>query len=291
MIKVGVIGVGHMGEFHVQKYKNMEDVELVGMCDLNSYREEYIASKYECKSLYLNEMIDTVDAVSITVPTKHHYIMSMLALHNGVNVLLEKPISKSIKEAEDMIKMAAKNNVIFQIGHVERFNPAVSKMMSIVDKPVYIGCKRIGPFEHRMGNEDIILDWMIHDIDIVNNILGKHDITFMKVNKISLITEYSDIAHVTAFYSNGSMVNFEVSRMANKIERFINIHDRWNNINVDLVNKKIIVGPVEYEIFKYDALEKEIRSFIDCIKYGTKPVVSGEDGKKALEIALKIMEG
>jgi predicted dehydrogenase len=304
-IRSAVIGVGYLGHFHAEKYAELANAELVAVVDLDRERAEAVAGKTGARAFTdYREILDLVDAVSIVVPTQAHYEVAKAFLEKGVHVLLEKPITTTLAEADELIRIAATQKVVFQVGHLERFNPVVRALDGIVRQPGFIESIRIAPFKPRGTDVNVVLDLMIHDIDIIQNIVGS------KVEQINSIgtpvfTDEEDIANARIRFANGCVANVTASRISLKSERKMRIFQPDAYISVDFQNKTFAVfrkgdGEMfpgipnitkEEKCFEQgDALKSEIEAFLDAVINGKPPVVSGEDGRYALETALKIIK-
>jgi predicted dehydrogenase len=304
-IRSAVVGVGYLGQFHAEKYSQLTNTELIAVVDLDMERATAVAGKTGAQAFTdYREILDRVDAVSIVVPTQCHYEVAKAFLEKGVHVLLEKPITTTLAEADELIRIAAAQKVVFQVGHLERFNPVVVALDGIVKQPGFIESIRIAPFKPRGTDVNVVLDLMIHDIDIIQNIVGS------KVEQINSIgtpvfTEEEDIANARIQFANGCVANVTASRISLKSERKMRIFQPDAYISVDFQNKTFAVFrkgdgemfpgipniPKEEKCFEQgDALKSEIEAFLDAVINGKPPVVSGEDGRYALETALKIIK-
>jgi len=304
-IRSAVIGVGYLGHFHAAKYAQLSNTQLVAVVDLDRERATAVAGKTGARAFTdYREILDRVDAVSIVVPTQAHYEVAKAFLEKGVHVLLEKPITTTLAEADELIRIAATQKVVFQVGHLERFNPVVVALDGIVRQPGFIESIRIAPFKPRGTDVNVVLDLMIHDIDIIQNIVGS------KVEQINSIgtpvfTDEEDIANARIRFANGCVANVTASRISLKSERKMRIFQPDAYISVDFQNKTFAVfrkgdGEMfpgipnitkEEKCFEQgDALKSEIEAFLDAVINGKPPVVSGEDGRYALETALKIIK-
>lgn len=304
-IRTAVVGVGYLGQFHAEKYAQLDNSELVAVVDLDRERAAQVADKVGARSCSdFREILGQVDAVSIVVPTQAHYEVAKAFLEKGVHVLLEKPITTTLAEADELIRIAASTKAVFQVGHLERFNPAVLALDGVVSKPGFIESIRIAPFKPRGTDVNVVLDLMIHDIDIIQNIVGS------KAEQISSIgtpvfSEEEDIANARIKFANGCIANVTASRISLKSERKMRIFQPDAYISVDFQNKTFAVfrkgdGEMfpgvpnitkeEHSFGQTDALKSEIEAFLDSVATGKPPVVSGEDGRQALETALKIIK-
>lgn len=304
-IRVGVIGVGYLGKFHAEKYAAMDGVSLVGVSDTDKEAGNAIASK--CNTRFhadYRELLHEVDAVSVVVPTTYHYDVAKECLESGVDVLLEKPMTSTLEEADGLIALADQKNLILQVGHLERFNPAVLAMEQYLTQPVFIESHRIHVFKSRGVDVDVVLDLMIHDIDIILSIVDSPIKTIHTVG-IPVVTPTTDIANARLIFENGCTANVTVSRISKDNIRRIRVFQPSSFIAVDYAKKEIMAirlkekkgenGLPEEEILQScfvekDALEAELRDFASNVRQRTTPRVCGKAGRRALAVALEIME-
>jgi predicted dehydrogenase len=305
IIKAGVIGVGYLGRFHAQKYQALEDVELVGVADVDPDRARQVAAECGCAHFSdYRELLDQVDAVSIAVPTSFHHQVGFDALSAGVDILLEKPMTVTLAEADELIGLAEKNNLILQVGHLERFNPAVLAMKPFLTTPVFIESDRISSFKRRGVDVDVVLDLMIHDIDIILTIIDSPLKTIHTVGA-PVVTDTTDIANARLIFENGATANITVSRVSLTNVRKMRVFQPGSYINVDFANKKIMTLQLEDELLESgmpkhskeiksfageDALLNEIFHFVDHVRSRSRPDVSGVEGRRALEVVMQVME-
>jgi len=302
-IRVAVIGVGYLGQFHAEKYAGLQNVNLVAVIDIDRQRSSEIAAKLGTTGLCdYREIIGKVDAVSIAVPTLYHYEVAKFFLENGVHILLEKPITTTLEEAGELIKIAREKNLVLQIGHLERFNPVILALDGVIKEPRFIESTRIAPFKSRGTDVNVVLDLMIHDIDIIQYLVRS---PVKQINSIGapVFTSEEDIANARIEFENGCVANVTASRISLKSERRMRIFQPDAYISLDFQHKKVAVfrkgeGEMlpgvpkvdidEKVLAQVDALQEEIKSFVASICGGNPPVVTGEDGKRALETALLI---
>lgn len=305
-LKIGVIGVGHLGEYHVQKYKTIPSVELVGVVDTNFHRANEIASRYDTRA-YGNhlDIMDKVDGVSLAVPTEAHFDVAKDILSNGIHLLIEKPITYKIEPADILINMAQQKNLVLQVGLVERFNPAVVKMKSLLTEPVFVESHRMNRFTTRGIDVDVVLDLMIHDLDIFLHIIPS-EVKEVHAVGMSVITGKTDIANARMIFKNGTVANLTASRVSNKTLRKIRVFQPDAYLSVDCFKKEISVIRLDSDAkdsngypqitsnkMKFpgsDPLADEISSFVKAISNGTEPAVTGRDGRRALKYALGIID-
>ncbi len=304
-IKVGVIGVGYLGRFHAQKYSAMEGVLLVGVADTNTEQVESVAKECGCLPFTnYKELLKEVDAVSVVVPTTLHHKIAMECMACGVDLLLEKPMTVTIEEADELIKVAEEKNLILQIGHLERFNPAVLAMEPHLTTPVFIESNRIAMFNNRGNDVDVVLDLMIHDIDIILSIV-KSPLADIHTVGAPVVTKTTDIANARLMFENGATANVTVSRISRTNVRNMRVFQPGSLLNVDFGNKKITTiqltdqltdsgmpeQKISEEIFSDgDALKSEAEHFIENVRNRTQPIVSGHEGRRALDVALKVID-
>ncbi len=305
-IKVGVIGVGYLGRFHAQKYAALDGVDLVGVADIDDAQNQRVAGECGCPGFTdYRELLPAVDAVSIVVPTPFHHKVAGDCLDAGIDVLLEKPMTVTLAEADDLIDKAKNKKLILQIGHLERFNPAVQAMEPFLTTPVFIESNRIATFKHRGADVDVVLDLMIHDIDIILNII-KSPLQTIHTVGAPVATAKTDIANARLIFANGATANVTVSRISRINERKMRIFQPGSYINVDFGNKKVMTIQLSEELREEsgmpkqavelrtfadgDALLSEVTSFVKHVRERTTPAVSGLEGRRALAVALQVMD-
>jgi predicted dehydrogenase len=297
-VKVGIVGVGHLGSIHAKVYSKLDNVELVGVCDCNLERALEIGKKYHTRSFAdFEDLFGKVDAASIVVPTSLHYNVAKEFLNNGIHVLIEKPITKTISEADELISIAQKKGLIIQVGHVERFNAAVLALEHYLKKPKFLECQRLGPFHKRVEDVGVVLDLMIHDIDIVLGLI-KQEVVNIEAVGLSTMSDHEDVANVRLIFEDGTIADITASRVTKDVVRKIRIFQEDSYISLDYVNQEVTLfkktGPKikkeKVKIKKTEPLKEELCSFIDCVRNGSRPVVSGVEGKRALAVALAILE-
>ncbi len=302
-IRAGVIGVGYLGRFHAQKYALLEDVDLVGVSDSNALQAEKVAQECKCTA-YTNyqDMLPLVDAVSIVVPTSLHHEVARTCLNKGLDVLLEKPMTVTLAEADELIALSDEKKRVLQLGHLERFNPAILAAKPLLTEPMLIESHRIATFKNRGVDVDVVLDLMIHDIDIILNIVNA-PLKSLSSAGIPVITETTDIATTRLLFENGAIANLTVSRVAPETRREMRIQQAGSSLEIDFAAPKITVTPFDKDIqpiteqptgnvhlfSEADALKTEIEHFLDHVRKRTAPAVTGRQGRKALQIALEVM--
>lgn len=302
-IRTAVIGVGYLGAFHAEKYAALPNAELVAVVDVDRERAESVANRLGARAFTsYREVLDMVDAVSIVVPTQSHSQVAGEFLERGIHVLLEKPMTTTLEEADELIRIAREAGAVLQVGHLERFNPVLQALEGILTEPKFIESVRIAPFKPRGTDVNVVLDLMIHDIDIIQDIVRS---PIKSINSIGapVFTDEEDIANARIQFENGCVANVTASRISLKSERRMRIFQPDAYITLDFQNKKLAVfrkGDGEMfpgvpnvtmdqkQMGQGDALLAEIGSFLEVISEGRQPVVSGEDGRRALETALLI---
>jgi predicted dehydrogenase len=302
-IRAAVVGVGYLGAFHAQKYAQAKDCELVAVVDPRAEARQKVASElgtrgYEDYQALLGE----VDAVSVATVTPAHHAVVRDFLQAGAHVLVEKPITETPAQALELIHLAKSKRLVLQVGHLERFNPAIIAAEPHLRTPRFIECHRLAPYRERGTDVNVVLDLMIHDIDIVQTIVGVPIETIEAIGT-AVFSEEIDIANARIRFTNGCVTNATASRVSMKTERKLRIFEDAAYLSIDLQQKILTViekraGPVapgqlpvsisEQSFDAGDALRAEIESFLECIRTGRPPVVSGEDGMRALETATRI---
>ena len=303
-LKCAVIGTGYLGKFHAEKYMNHPECELIAVVDIDLVVATTIAEKHHVNAYTdYKVLLHEVDAVSIVVPTSLHHQVSKDFLKAGVHVLVEKPITVTVSEAEELIKIAHDKKVILQVGHLERFNPAILGLKE-ESKPLFVESHRLAPFNPRANDVSVVLDLMIHDIDIILALVGS-EVDHIEASGTPVLTQGTDIANARLTFKNGCVANVTASRISLKLERKMRMFRPCSYISVDFQNKiltkhrtsdkEMYPGIPEIETEKQvfeesDALQTEINHFIACIQTGSTPLVSGEAGKSALATAIKITD-
>ncbi len=296
MINVAVIGVGSIGRHHARIFSGIDGVRLVAVVDSDKDRLAEIAAKYNCSAVSnYRDIINKIDAVSIAVPTTLHHDIALDFLKNGRHVLVEKPITTTTEQADILIDEARQRGLILQVGHLERFNSGVAEISSMVIKPRFIESRRLSPFLGRGIDVDVTLDLMIHDIDIILSLVDS-DIVDLRATGARVFTDRIDVANAWIEFENGCIAQTVSSRVAKNKERSLKVFQKDAFLNLDYQSQQISCycrkdGKIDQEVRApviMEPLKAELISFIDCIGNGSRPLVSGKEGKEALEIALKI---
>jgi len=297
-IKVAVIGVGHLGQYHAKVYKSLKNVELVGISDINKERADEIAKTYKTNVYYDHkQLLSKIDAASIAVPTKQHYKIAKVLIKAKIHVLIEKPIAENLKQANELVRLAKKHRVLLQVGHIERFNSAIRALKKIIQRPQFIECHRLGAFQPRGIDVGVVLDLMIHDIDIILHLV-KSNIKKCEAVGVKVLSNHEDIANARLVFKNGAVCNITASRISQERVRKIRIFQKDTYISLDYVNQeatiyqknKKIISKKNINIEKQDPLNEELKSFIACVQSNKRPLVSGEEATIALKVALDIVK-
>lgn len=318
-LKVAVVGVGHLGKEHARVYAELPGVELIGVVDIQRKQAEKIAQQYNTQCFTNHrEIIDKVAAVSIAVPTKSHYIIAKEFLKHGVHVMIEKPMTGTVLEARELIGISKANRLVLQVGYIERFNPAIAAIKKLSINPRFIECHRLSPFTFRSADIGVVLDLMIHDLDIILHITGSKVKKFDAVG-VNVISDKEDIANVRIQFQNGCVANVTASRVSLASMRKMRLFSQDSYISIDYQKKDALIYKKSPELTlkalnisemdvstiadlksyvfgdllkvehikmdDYEPLKKELESFVNCIVEHKEPVVSGEEGLKAIEVA------
>lgn len=305
MLRTAVIGTGYLGRFHAQKYAQLETCQLVGVADINKNGGRAVAA--ECNTHYFQDyrqLLGRVDAVSIVVPTSLHFQVARDCLLAGVHVLVEKPITSQLFQAEELIALAKRKNLVLQVGFLERFNAALGEIRPLIKKPKFIESHRLAGFKPRSMDINVIMDLMIHDLDIILNIVDS-PLKDMVANGAKVLSDSVDIAQARLSFEDGCVANITASRISQKSKRKMRVFQECSCISVDFQTltmnhfKKgsgelypgipnIECGEKQYE--DSDALKREIADFLSCVTLSKAPLVAGEDGRRVLEVACRISE-
>lgn len=303
--RTAVVGVGYLGKFHAQKYAALEGCQLVGVADNNSENASSVAADLGIEAFGdYRELFDKVDAVSIVTPTTLHHQIALEFLNRGIHVLVEKPITVTPEEAQELIQTAEENQCILQVGHLERFNAAILDLDTVLENPRFIEAHRLAPYKPRATDVDVVLDLMIHDIDIILATV-RSELVNIDVSGTKVLSNATDIANARLTFANGCVANVTASRISLKSERKMRIFQPDAYLSIDFQNRIFSyhckgegemfpgvpdINSTENIYEDGDALQTEIAAFIKCVKTGAKPLVSGEDGLRALETATRITE-
>lgn len=302
-LKCGVIGVGYLGKFHAQKYALLPEAELIAVCDINPETTETIAKELGVKAFTdYRQLVGQVDAVSIASTTQSHYEIGKFCLENGIHVLIEKPITTTVSQGEHLTRLANQNHLVLQVGHLERFNAALLAVQPFLDTPYFIESHRIAPFNPRGTDVNVVLDLMIHDIDIIQHLV-KSPITYIDAVGTPVLSRWTDIANVRLHFASGCRANVTASRISFKTERKLRLFQNNAYISIDFHQQEFAIyrkGQGEMlpgipsiegeksQFEKGDALKLEIEAFIASVQHKTPVAVTGEAGVAALKVATDI---
>ncbi len=303
-MKIGVVGVGHLGQHHVKQLAHIPGAELVGLYDTNPKQAAEIAKKFNTRAFgSLEDLARSCQAVTIAVPTPLHHSVASFFMNRGVHCLVEKPLTATVEEAEELIELAQKKQLVLQVGHIERFNPAVVEMAKHVHKPAFIEVSRLGPYDPRVSHVGVVLDLMIHDLDIILSMV-KEPVVRLDAIGGRVISSHEDIVKATIYFKGGCRADLSASRVTIKSYRKIRVFQPDAYLSLDYSEKSLKIFRKKSAVFKSlsdieilrprlekaDALERELIHFIQCVNEGKKPLVSGEHGRDALELAHEILK-
>ena len=302
-IRVAVVGAGDFGRNHARVYRQLEGAELIGIVDANAGRAASIAAEFSTEAIAdLESLRGRVDAVSVAVPTVAHADIGCRLLEMGIDVLVEKPMAASIEEANRLVNTAARNGRVLQVGHLERFNPGIVAVMPVLNRPLYFEVHRLGVFTPRSLDIDVVYDVMIHDLDILLAMVGE-PVTDVRALGIPVVTEKVDIAHARLEFAGGAVANITASRVSVERVRKLRFFQQHEYISVDYTRKDALrirvsqPGPEPKWSFEQlpvqarEPLESELRDFLAAVKQRSKPLVDGAAGRRALELADRVMAG
>lgn len=315
MLHIGIFGVGHLGKLHIDNWLTIKNIKLIGFYDPDDAVAKLVSSKYKLQRFDTPEsLIQACDAVDIIAPTPYHHELCVLAICKSKHVFVEKPMTNTIQEAHELVKLVKESNIIFQVGHVERFNPAFTALKHYNLNPMFIEVHRLAQFNPRGTEVSVVLDLMIHDIDIILSIV-KSDVRSISANGVAVLTDKPDIANVRIEFNNGCVANLTSSRISMKKMRKMRLFQKDMYVSIDFLNKKTEVIKLkdasDKNAFTFDvetpkgkktiavanptikeesALQKELQYFVDAIQEQTKSVVNEVDGLLAMEVAHQILE-
>jgi len=303
-LRMAVVGTGYLGRFHAQKYNQLLDCELIAISDVDPVRGASIAQELSTQAvIHHHDLIGRVDAVSVASPTTTHFAVARDLLEASIHVLVEKPITVTVAEAQTLIDIARENRCILQVGHLERFNPALLSVADQIKQPMFIESHRLAPFNTRGSDVNVVLDLMIHDIDIIMHLVDA-ELSAIHANGAPIVSSETDIANARLEFTNGCVANVTASRVSGKVERRMRFFQKDTYIAVDFQENTSrvctvdrdqpdkdgipAIGCIDENLGKGDAIRAEIEAFIHAIKTGARPLVSGEDGLRALKTAIAI---
>jgi predicted dehydrogenase len=318
-VKIGVIGVGHLGQLHAKMYDRIDSATFIGIYDTDAERAGETASRYNVLAFPSAEaLLDKVDAVSVVTPTSNHFDTAALALRHGKHVFIEKPITHDIASADALVQLAEERGLVAQVGHIERFNPALMALEAFDLNPMFIESHRLAQFNPRGTDVAVVLDLMIHDLDIIMSLI-KAPVKNVEASGVAVVSDTVDIANTRIQFENGAVANITASRISQKKMRKMRIFQRDTYITIDFLQglaevyrlfndgekqpeltmilgeigtgaqkKKIVYQRPETP--DINALQYELERFLQSVRDGTPPIVTAREGKKALEVALEVME-
>ncbi len=315
MLKVGVIGAGHLGKFHLNNWAAIAGVQLVGFCDTDDANAKAVSEKYLLPRFEnAEELMDACDAIDIVAPTTFHFEFCEMAIKKSKHVFVEKPLANTMDEARELVKLAKEANIKFQVGHVERFNPAFLVLKDQVIQPLFIEVHRLAQFNPRGTDVSVILDLMIHDIDIILSLV-KSNVNYISANGVAVMSDTPDIANVRIEFDNGCVANLTSSRISMKKMRKMRLFQKDAYIGIDFLEKKTEIiklnTPGEKNVFTFDietnsgkktiaianppvqevnAIRMELEEFVAAVINNTQTPVSVVDGFRAMEVAHQILE-
>lgn len=297
-VRVGIIGVGYLGTQHARILTYLEEAELKGVADIDFKKAVEIGNRHGVK-YYQNyeDMLDEIDAAIVSTPTSDHFSISMRLLSEGKSVLVEKPITETVEQAEKLVAKSKKSGLILQVGHLERFNPAVEAVENIISDPKFIEVQRLGSFSPRSLDIDVVLDLMIHDLDIILALL-KDEVRSIRSSGIHVLSEKIDIANARLEFKSGCVATLTASRVHQGKVRKLRIFEPTVCYSVDYINQEVNVFPLNgrqtdiksLKIEKEEPLKKELKSFFQCIKDGKTRKVSAEEALRALKLAYSVLQ-
>ena len=315
MLKVGVFGVGHLGKIHLNNWKEIEGVELIGFYDPSQQAAIEVNDKYQLPHFEnAEQLMDACDLVDIVAPTTEHFEISKAAITKGKHVFVEKPLANTMDEARELLKLAKEANIKFQVGHVERFNPAFLALKGYSINPMFIEVHRLAQFNPRGTDVSVILDLMIHDIDIILNLVNSN-VKYISANGVAVMSDTPDIANVRIEFDNGCVANLTSSRISMKKMRKMRLFQKDAYIGIDFLEKKTEVIKLntdeDKQVFTFDietnngkktiaianptvavgnAIKMELEAFVSAINQGTETPVTILDGFRAMDVAHQILE-
>lgn len=297
-VKVGIIGVGYLGMQHARILSYLEEADLYGVADIDFKRAMQIGNRHGVR-YYKNyeDMLDEIDAGIVATPTSEHFSISMKLLQKGKSVLVEKPITETVEQAEELVEETKKRGLILQVGHLERFNPAVEALETIITEPKFIEVQRLGSFSSRSLDIDVVLDLMIHDLDIILSLI-KDEVKTIRSSGIHVLSDKIDIANARLEFNSGCVANLTASRVHQGKVRKLRVFETTSYYSIDYIDQEVMVFPLNgtqadvktMKIKKEEPLKKELQNFFRCLKQGVNGKVSGEEGLRALKLAYRVIK-
>jgi len=297
-VKVGIIGVGYLGTQHARILSYLENADLKGVADIDLKQAMLIGNRHRVP-YYQNfeDMLDDIEAGIIAAPTSEHYAIAKKLLYNGKSVLVEKPITDTVEQGDELVELARKNGLILQVGHLERFNPAVEVLQDLISEPKFIEVQRLGSFSARSLDTNVVLDLMIHDLDIILDLI-KDDVEVIRSSGIHVLSEKFDIANARLEFRSGCVATLTASRVHQGKVRNLRIFEPTSYYSIDYIDQEVKVFPLNgrqtdiktVKIKKEEPLKKELDNFFRCLKDKKTRKVSGEEGLKALRLAHRVLD-
>lgn len=297
-VKVGIIGVGYLGTQHARILSYLEEAELKGVADIDFKKAMQIGNRHGVHYFEnYEDMLDEIDAGIVATPTSEHFSISMRLLKEGKSVLVEKPITESVEQGEKLVSYASKNGSILQVGHLERFNPAVEAIENLISEPKFIEVQRLGSFSARSLDIDVVLDLMIHDLDIILSLI-KDEVKVIKSSGIHVLSDKIDIANARLEFGSGCVATLTASRVHQGKVRKLRIFESTSYYSIDYIDQEVKAFPLNgrqtdiktLKIKKEEPLKKELQNFFQCIRDHKIRKVSGEEGLRALKLAYSVLE-
>lgn len=296
-IRVGIVGVGYLGTQHARILSYLEEAELEAVADIDFQKALQIGNRHGVRYFHnYEEMIDDIDAAVVATDTSAHFSVSMNLLKQGKHVLVEKPITATIEQGEQLVAEAEKSNLIFQVGHLERFNPAVEAVENMISDPKFIEVQRLGSFSARSLDIDVVLDLMIHDLDIILALI-KDEVIAIKSQGIHVVSEKTDIANARLEFKSGCVATLTASRVHQGKVRKLRIFEPTSYYSIDYIDQEVKIFPLDgrqtdiktLKIQKEEPLKRELKNFLDCIEAGKNTKVSGTEALRALRLAHNVI--
>ncbi len=298
-LKIAIIGIGHLGSRHLKVYNELSEyIDLIAVCDIKEERTQKLADHYNVPFLTdYKELAGKVDAVNVCVPTESHFEVAKFFLKNSIHTFIEKPITNTIEHADELITLAEKNNLKLQVGHVERFNSGFQSIQRFTHNPLFIECHRLNHFPNRSLDIGVVMDLMIHDIDIILGLI-QSPIKDIQAVGVNVLTTLEDIASVRITFQNGCVCNLTASRISEEVMRKIRLFQKDTYISLDYIKQEaFIYKKYNHQILKHalpiekeEPLKKELEHFLDCIRKDSRPLIAGKEGREALKVALNISD-
>ncbi len=296
-VRIGIIGVGYLGTQHARILSYLEEAELKGVADIDFKKAVEIGNRHGVEYFEnFEDMLDEIDAAIVATPTSEHFSISMRLLNEGKSVLVEKPITETVEQAEQLVAKAKKSGAILQVGHLERFNPAVEAIENVISEPKFIEVQRLGSFSARSLDIDVVLDLMIHDLDIILALI-KDEVKVIRSSGIHVLSEKIDIANARLEFKSGCVATLTASRVHQGKVRKLRIFEPTSCYSVDYINQEVKIFPLNgkqtdiksLKIEKEEPLKKELKNFFQCIREGKTQKVSGEEALRALRLAYSVL--